>query len=87
MVGARLLRAHALLRGTTYSLDTVAAHVRFTDSEAMTEAMKWGVGTTPARARDRMGADEFVERLAIQLAPHVHEVPGMRATGEWRLDA
>jgi AraC-like DNA-binding protein len=47
----------------------VASHVRFTDAEAMTDAMKWGVGMTPGRARDRMGPDEFVARLAERVAP------------------
>jgi AraC-like DNA-binding protein len=69
VAGARLLRAYAFLREPSYSLDAVANHVRFTDSDAMSGAMKWGVGTTPGRARDRMGPDEFVERLAARLAP------------------
>jgi AraC-like DNA-binding protein len=74
--GARLLRAYAFLRQPTYSLELVASHLRFTDAEAMTKAMKWGVGITPARARDRMGAEEFVARLAERLWP-----PGKRSEG------
>ena len=31
--------------------------------------MKWGVGMTPGRARDRMGPEEFVARLAARIAP------------------
>lgn len=69
VAGARLLRAYAFLRQQSYPLDTVACHVRFTDADAMSRAMKWGVGTTPGRARDRIGPDEFVERLAVRLAP------------------
>lgn len=69
VAGARLLRAYAFLREPSYSLDAVASHVRFTDADAMTHAMKWGVGMTPGRARDRMGPDEFVSRLAMRLAP------------------
>ena len=69
VAGARLLRAYAFLREPSYSLDAVAIHVRFTDADALTRAMKWGVGFTPGRARDRMGPDEFVERLAARLAP------------------
>lgn len=69
VAGARLLRAYAFLREPTYSLDAVASHVQFTDADAMSRAMKWGVGITPGRARDRMGPDEFVDRLASRLAP------------------
>jgi AraC-like DNA-binding protein len=67
--GARLLRAYAFLREPAYALASVASHVRFTDADAMARAMKWGVGTTPARSRDRMGPEEFVARLAARLAP------------------
>jgi AraC-like DNA-binding protein len=69
LAGARLLRAYAFLREPAYSLEAVADHVRFTDSEALTKTMKWGVGMTPGRARDRMGPEEFVARLAARLAP------------------
>lgn len=69
LVGARLLRAYAFLREPCYSLEMVAMHVRFSDADAMTKAMKWAVGTTPGRARDRIGPDEFVARLAARLAP------------------
>jgi AraC-like DNA-binding protein len=69
VAGARLLRGYAFLREPSYSLDAVADHVRFTDSDALTKAMKWGVGMTPGRARDRMGPEEFVSRLAVRLAP------------------
>lgn len=70
VAGARLLRGYAFLRVPAYSLDAVAEHVRFTDADALTKAMKWGVGMTPGRARDRMGPEEFVARLAARLAPH-----------------
>jgi AraC-like DNA-binding protein len=69
VAGARLLRGYAFLREPAYSLAAVADHVRFTDADALTKAMKWGVGMTPGRARDRMGPEEFVARLAIRLAP------------------
>ena len=69
ITGARLLRAYAFLREPAYSLDAVDHHVRFTDAEAMARAMKWGVGITPGRARERIGPDEFVARLAARLAP------------------
>lgn len=69
LIGARLLRAYAFLRVPAYSLHAVANHVRFTDADHLTRAMKWGVGLTPARARDRMGPDEFVARLSARLAP------------------
>jgi AraC-like DNA-binding protein len=77
LAGGRLLRAYAFLREPAYSLEAVAVHVRFTDSDALTKAMKWGVGTTPGRARDRMGPEEFVARLAARLAPGValNELP------------
>jgi AraC-like DNA-binding protein len=69
VAGARLLRAYAFLREPAYSLDAVASHVRFTDADAMTRAMRWGVGITPGRARDRIGPEEFVARLGARLAP------------------
>jgi AraC-like DNA-binding protein len=69
VAGARLLRAYAFLREPAYSLDSVASHVRFTDADAMTRAMRWGVGITPGRARERIGPEEFVARLAARLAP------------------
>jgi AraC-like DNA-binding protein len=69
VAGARLLRGYAFLRVPAYSLELVAEHVRFTDADALTKAMKWGVGMTPGRARDRMGPEEFVARLAARLAP------------------
>ena len=78
VAGARLLRAYAFLREPSYSLDAVASHVCFTDADAMSRAMKWGVGSTPGRARDRMGPDEFVERLAARLAPSADfDPPGL----------
>jgi len=69
LAGARLLRAYAFLREPSYSLAAVANHVRFGDTDAMSKAMKWSAGTTPGRARDRMGPDEFLDRLALRLAP------------------
>jgi AraC-like DNA-binding protein len=70
VAGARLLRAYAFLRVPAYSLDAVAEHVRFTDADSLAKSMKWGVGMTPGRARDRMGPEEFVARLAARLAPN-----------------
>jgi AraC-like DNA-binding protein len=69
VAGARLLRGYAFLREPAYSLEAVADHVHFTDADSLTKAMKWGVGMTPGRARDRMGPEEFVARLAARLAP------------------
>jgi transcriptional regulator GlxA family with amidase domain len=69
VAGSRILRAYALLREPAYSLEAVASHVHFTDAESLTKTMKWGVGMTPGRARDRMGPEEFVARLAARLAP------------------
>ena len=69
VAGARLLRAYAFLREPAYSLESVARHVRFANADALTEAMKWGVGITPGRARDRIGPEEFVARLAARMAP------------------
>lgn len=79
LAGARLLRAYAFLRQPTYSLELVASHLRFTDAEAMTKAMKWAVGITPARARDRVAPEEFVSRLAERLCPD--RVPGAVSVG------
>jgi AraC-like DNA-binding protein len=77
ILAARLLRAYAFLRDPTYSLEAIANHVRFTDAETMTDAMKWGVGMTPGRARDRMGPDEFVSRLAERVAPSAAQPNGV----------
>ena len=79
--GARLLRAYAYLREPSYTLESVATHVGFGDSDALAKAMKWGVGTTPARARDRMGPEEFAARLATTLAPGI-----AIETGSWLND-
>ena len=69
VAGARLLRAYAFLREPSYTLAVVASHVRFADADAMAKTMKWGVGLTPGRVRERIGPDEFVARLAARLAP------------------
>ena len=87
VAGARLLRAYAFLREPAYSLEAVASHVRFRDADAMAKTMKWGVGLTPGRVRDRIGPDEFVTRLAARLAPsHVSLTPFSSAPtiGPWR---
>lgn len=75
VAGARLLRAYAFLRQQSYPLDLVATHIGFTDADAMTRVMRWGVGTTPGRARDRMGPEEFIERLSTRLAPGADLTP------------
>lgn len=69
VAGARVLRAYALLRIPGYSLDLAAEQLRFSDVDAMTEAMKTTVGVTPGRARARMAPDEFVRALAGRLVP------------------
>jgi len=68
VAGARVLRAYALLRIPGYSLELAARQLRFSDVDAMTEAMKSAVGVTPGRARARMAPDEFVRALAERLA-------------------
>ena len=69
LIGSRVLRAYAFLRVPGYSLEAVAGHLRFTDAYTMTKAMKWAIGVTPGRARDRMAPDEFIRTLADRLAP------------------
>ena len=69
LAGAKLLRAYAFLREPSYTLQAVAAHVRFTDIHAMSKTMKWSVGMTPGRVRHRMGPEEFLDRLVSRLAP------------------
>ena len=69
VAGGRILRAYALLRIPGYSLELAAEQLRFSDVDAMTEAMKATVGVTPGRARARIAPDEFVRTLAERLAP------------------
>ena len=69
IVAARVLRAYAFLREPASSLHVVASHVRFSDTDAMARAMKWGVGLTPGRARERLAPDDFVARLAARVGP------------------
>lgn len=80
VAGARLLRAYAFLREPAYSLESVARHVRFANADALTEAMKWGVGITPGRARDRIGPEEFVARLAARMAPSAESLAAASAS-------
>ncbi|MDA1082296.1 MAG: AraC family transcriptional regulator [Gemmatimonadetes bacterium] len=69
LAGARVLRAYALLRIPGYSLDMAAGQLRFSDVDAMTEAMKMTVGWTPGRARTRVAPEEFIRALADRLVP------------------
>lgn len=69
LAAARVLRAYALLRIPGYSLELAAAQVRFSDVDAMTDAMKAAAGVTPGRARLRMAPEEFVQLLTDRLTP------------------
>jgi AraC-like DNA-binding protein len=71
LAGARLLRAYAFLGIPGYTLDLAADHLRFSDSDAMTRAMKGAVGITPGRARARLAPEAFVRRLAEHLTSGV----------------
>jgi len=67
LASARVLRAYALLRNPGYSLDVAAKQLRFSDVDALCEAMKSLVGITPGKARSRVAPEEFVRRLAERL--------------------
>jgi AraC-like DNA-binding protein len=84
LTSARLLRAYAFLRDPAYSLESVARHVRFANADALTEAMKWGIGITPGRARDRIGPEEFVARLAAKMSPSAETLAAAGAARDLR---
>jgi AraC-like DNA-binding protein len=67
LAGARVLRAYALLRVPSYSLELAASQLRFSDVDSLAEAMKAMVGVTPGRARARVAPNEFVRLLANRL--------------------
>jgi len=67
LASARVLRAYALLRNPGYSLELAAQQLRFSDADALCEAMKAMVGLTPGKARSRVAPEEFVRRLAERL--------------------
>ncbi len=67
LASARVLRAYALLRNPGYSLEVAARQLRFSDVDALCEAMKALVGITPGKARSRVAPEEFVRRLADRL--------------------
>ncbi len=74
LASARILRAYALLRNPGYSLELAARQLRFSDVDALCEAMKSLVGITPGKARSRVAPEEFVRRLAARL---LTDAPGV----------
>jgi AraC-like DNA-binding protein len=87
VLGARVLRAYAFLRVRGNSLESVARHLRFRDSYALSVAMRWAVGLTAGRVRDRMPPEEFVGRLAARLSPAgrtAAAAPNADAAAFWR---
>lgn len=67
LAAARVLRAYALLRIPGYSLEMAASRVKFSDVDALTDAMKAITGVTPGRARLRLAPDEFIQLLTERL--------------------
>jgi AraC-like DNA-binding protein len=67
LAAARVLRAYALLRVPSYSLELAASQLRFSDVDSLAESMKAMVGVTPGRARARVAPSEFVRLLANRL--------------------
>lgn len=67
LAGARSLRAYALLRIPGHSLELTATRLRFSDVDAMAEAMKSVIGMTPGRARNMVAPEDFVRVLAGHL--------------------
>jgi AraC-like DNA-binding protein len=69
IAGSRVLRAYAFLRESDFSIEDVAEHLRFSSPHHLTKTMRWACGLTTARARDRLGPDDFVALLAQRLMP------------------
>jgi AraC-like DNA-binding protein len=78
IAGARVLRAYAFLRESDYAIEDVAEHLRFSSPHHHTKTMRGACGMTTARARDRIGPDDFVELVAGKLLP----VPGAPRAAE-----
>ena len=78
VAGARVLRAYAFLRESDYSIEDVAAHLRFSSPHHLTKTMRWACGLTTARARDRLSPEDFITLLCERLMPApgtVHAAP------------
>lgn len=69
LCASRLLRAYALLRGPDYGIALIARTTRLGNAERFTAAMRWAVGSTPARVRERVGPEEFVACIARRVFP------------------
>jgi AraC-like DNA-binding protein len=69
IAGARVLRAYAFLRESDYAIEDVAEHLRFSSPHHLTKTMRWACGMTTARARDRIGPEDFVAMVAAKLLP------------------
>jgi AraC-like DNA-binding protein len=76
LAGARVLRAYAFLAVPGYTLDMAAHLLCFSDTDAMTRAMKHSVGVTPGRARKRLANDTFVRRLAEHIMSGAADITG-----------
>jgi len=69
IAAARVLRAYAFLQESEHAIEEVAANLGFSSPHHLTKTVRWACGMTTARARDRIGPDEFVELLVAKLLP------------------
>jgi len=67
LLASRVLRAYALSRIPDMKLEAVAHLTGFADADALTAAMKWATGTTPARARDRLAPSVVIRAVADRM--------------------
>lgn len=70
VVGARLLRAYALLRDPGRSIKEVASRLGYHSPWQLTQQMRDVTGLTPRVVRRELGPDAFVARLANDVLRH-----------------
>lgn len=69
LAGARALRAYALLRDASLSIEDTAAALRYSSPHHLANAMRWACGTTTARARAQVPPAAFIAQLSARLMP------------------
>ena len=67
IAASRVLRAYAFLHESDHAIEEVAETLGFSSPHHLTKTMRWACGMTTARARERIGPDEFVALLAAKL--------------------
>lgn len=67
VVSARLLRAYSYLRDPGRAIKDVARKAGYHSAWQLAQQMRELTGMTPRRARQALGAEEFVKRVASEL--------------------